>query len=56
MYPGRHWLGVGGRIQVHTGQDGIADEAAHYFGTTPGSARDSRSSASASFCVRRPPD
>jgi catechol 2,3-dioxygenase-like lactoylglutathione lyase family enzyme len=38
-FPG-YWLGVGGRIQVHMGQDGIADEAVHYFGTTPGSARD----------------
>ena len=33
-------LGVGGRIQVHMGPDGIADEATHYFGTTPASARD----------------
>jgi len=38
-FPG-YWLGVGGRIQVHMGQDGIADEAVHYFGTTPRSARD----------------
>ena len=38
-FPG-YWLGVGGRIQVHMGQDGIADEATHYFGTTRASARD----------------
>ena len=38
-FPG-YWLGVGGRIQVHMGQDGIADEADHYVGTSPGSARD----------------
>ena len=38
-FPG-YWLGVGGKIQVHMGQDGIADEADHYFGTSPGSARD----------------
>jgi catechol 2,3-dioxygenase-like lactoylglutathione lyase family enzyme len=38
-FPG-YWLGVGGRIQVHMGPDGIADEATHYFGTTPASARD----------------
>ena len=35
-----YWLGVGGKVQVHMGQDGIADEAVHYFGTSPGSARD----------------
>lgn len=35
-----YWLGVGGKVQVHMGQDGIADEAVYYFGTSPGSARD----------------
>ena len=38
-FPG-YWLGVGGRIQVHMGPDGIADEATLSFGTTPASARD----------------
>jgi catechol 2,3-dioxygenase-like lactoylglutathione lyase family enzyme len=37
-FPG-YWLGVGGKIQVHMGLDGIPDEAAHYFGTTVASAR-----------------
>jgi catechol 2,3-dioxygenase-like lactoylglutathione lyase family enzyme len=38
-FPG-YWLGVGGRVQVHMGPDGEQQGAAHYFGTTPGSARD----------------
>ena len=38
-FPG-YWLGVNGKIQVHMGPDGIPDEAAHYFGTSSGSARD----------------
>ena len=38
-FPG-YWLGVGGRIQVHMGLDGVPEEATYYFGTTPRSARD----------------
>jgi catechol 2,3-dioxygenase-like lactoylglutathione lyase family enzyme len=38
-FPG-YWLGVGGKVQVHMGQDGIADEGVYYFGTSPRSARD----------------
>ena len=38
-FPG-YWLGVNGKVQVHMGPDGIADESRHYMGTTPGCARD----------------
>lgn len=38
-FPG-YWLGVGGKIQVHMGLDGVREEATYYFGTTPRSARD----------------
>ena len=38
-FPG-HWLGVGGKTQVHIGLDGIPEEATRYFGTTDSSARD----------------
>ena len=38
-FPG-YWLGVSGKVQIHIGLDGIAEEAKYYFGTTPGSARD----------------
>ena len=38
-FPGL-WLGVGGKVQVHMGLDGVPQEAAYYFGTTPRSARD----------------
>ena len=37
-FPG-YWLGVNGKILVHTGLDGIADSDVHYFGTTVQSAR-----------------
>ena len=35
-----HWLGVGGKIQVHMGQHGIPNSELYYLGTTPGSAVD----------------
>ena len=38
-FPG-YWLGVGGKVQVHMGLDAVPEEAMHYFGTTPRSARD----------------
>ena len=38
-FPG-YWLGVGGKVQVHMGLDGIAQAAAVYFGTSAASARD----------------
>lgn len=38
-FPG-YWLGVNGKVQVHMGQDAIADEAAHYFGTSARSSRE----------------
>jgi catechol 2,3-dioxygenase-like lactoylglutathione lyase family enzyme len=38
-FPG-YWLGVGGKVQVHMGLDGIPEAATYYFGTTPCSARD----------------
>lgn len=38
-FPG-YWLGVGGKVQVHMGLDGVPEEAAYYFGTSPASARD----------------
>ena len=38
-FPG-YWLGVGGKVQVHIGQDGVPEESAYYFGTTCASARD----------------
>jgi len=37
-FPG-YWLGVGGKVQVHIGQDGVPEESAYYFGTTTASAR-----------------
>ena len=38
-FPG-YWLGVGGKVQVHMGLDGVPEEAAYYFGTSAASARD----------------
>jgi len=38
-FPG-YWLGFAGKVQVHMGLDGVPQEAAYYFGTTPRSARD----------------
>jgi catechol 2,3-dioxygenase-like lactoylglutathione lyase family enzyme len=38
-FPG-YWLGVGGKVQVHTGPDGTAQSTGHYFGTSAASARD----------------
>jgi len=38
-FPG-YWLGVAGKVQVHLGPDGIAEESEYYFGTSPRSARD----------------
>lgn len=38
-FPG-YWLGVNGKVQVHMGLDGIAEQSAIYFGTSPASARD----------------
>jgi len=38
-FPG-YWLGVGGKIQVHMGLDGVPEAQAYYLGTTAGSARD----------------
>ena len=38
-FPG-FWLGVGGRVQVHMGLDGIPEEKTYYFGTTSHSAKD----------------
>jgi len=38
-FPG-YWLGVGGKVQVHMGLDGVPEEATCYFGTTSRSARD----------------
>ena len=38
-FPG-YWLGVGGKVQVHMGGDGIPGQAAIYLGTRPDSARD----------------
>jgi len=38
-FPG-YWLGVGGKVQVHMGLDGIAEEVTYYFGTSSRSARD----------------
>ena len=35
-----YWLGVGGKIQVHMGQAGIANEELYYLGTTKKSAKD----------------
>jgi catechol 2,3-dioxygenase-like lactoylglutathione lyase family enzyme len=37
-FPG-YWLGVNGKIQVHMGQDGVADADVYYLGTTAQSAR-----------------
>lgn len=38
-FPG-YWLGVGGKVQVHMGADGIPAQEAIYFGTRPHSGRD----------------
>jgi catechol 2,3-dioxygenase-like lactoylglutathione lyase family enzyme len=38
-FPG-HWLGVGGKVQVHMGPHGIANADRYYLGTTPRSATD----------------
>ena len=38
-FPG-HWLGVGGKIQVHMGPHGIPNADRYYLGTTPRSATD----------------
>lgn len=38
-FPG-YWLGVGGRIQVHIGLDGVPEAKSYYFGTSDQSARD----------------
>ncbi|MGE5337000.1 MAG: VOC family protein [Gemmatimonadota bacterium] len=38
-FPG-YWLGVAGKVQVHMGQDGIAEETTYYAGTSARSARD----------------
>ena len=38
-FPG-YWLGVGGKVQVHMGGDGIPGQAEIYLGTRPDSARD----------------
>jgi catechol 2,3-dioxygenase-like lactoylglutathione lyase family enzyme len=38
-FPG-YWLGVGGKVQVHMGADGIPAQDAIYLGTRPHSARD----------------
>ena len=38
-FPG-HWLGVGGKIQVHMGPHGIPNSDRYYLGTTPRSATD----------------
>jgi len=38
-FPG-HWLGVGGKIQVHMGQHGIPNAELYYLGTTARSATD----------------
>jgi catechol 2,3-dioxygenase-like lactoylglutathione lyase family enzyme len=38
-FPG-YWLGVNGKIQVHTGQDGIANADLYYLGTPAGAAKD----------------
>jgi catechol 2,3-dioxygenase-like lactoylglutathione lyase family enzyme len=38
-FPG-YWLGVGGKVQVHMGLDGVPAAAAYYFGTSAASARD----------------
>lgn len=38
-FPG-HWLGVGGKIQVHMGAHGIPNSELYYLGTTPHSATD----------------
>jgi catechol 2,3-dioxygenase-like lactoylglutathione lyase family enzyme len=38
-FPG-HWLGVGGKIQVHMGPHGIPNAELYYLGTTPHSASD----------------
>lgn len=35
-----YWLGVGGKVQVHMGQHGIADADKYYLGTRPDSATD----------------
>jgi len=38
-FPG-HWLGVGGKVQVHMGPHDIANAERYYLGTTPRSATD----------------
>ena len=38
-FPG-YWLGVGGKVQVHMGLDGVPESTDYYFGTTRTSARD----------------
>jgi len=35
-----YWLGVNGKIQVHMGQDGIANADLYYLGTPAGAAKD----------------
>ena len=38
-FPG-HWLGVGGKVQVHLGLHGVPDSDRHYLGSTASSATD----------------
>ena len=38
-FPG-HWLGVGGKVQVHMGQHGIPNSNLYYLGTTARAATD----------------
>ena len=38
-FPG-YWLGVSGKVQIHMGPDGIADQARYYLGSAPGVAKD----------------
>lgn len=38
-FPG-YWLGVNGKIQVHMGPHGVANQELYYLGTTPKSATD----------------
>jgi catechol 2,3-dioxygenase-like lactoylglutathione lyase family enzyme len=35
-----YWLGVGGKVLVHMGPDGVPEATRHYFGTSATSARD----------------
>ena len=53
-FPG-YWLGVGGKVQVHMGPNGIPDAGLHYLGSTPQSATDNAGVVDhIAFCATEP--